>query len=117
MERDLSAYPASENGDALWRMVQNGDDLAIPREVDFSVIFPTEEAALKFAVHLLRNDQKVSFSPYEEHDELPWQVQAHPFMLPTHENITGFEDLLRSESAPFGGRNDGWGCESQGQDS
>jgi hypothetical protein len=37
-------------------------------------------------------------------------------MLPTHENITGFEDLLCSESAAFGGRNDGWGCESQGQD-
>ncbi len=32
-----------------------------------------EKAALQFAVHLLRNDQKVSFSEYEEHDELPWR--------------------------------------------
>jgi hypothetical protein len=61
MARDYSRFPADENGDALWRMAEAGDDLTKPREVDFAVIFPTEGTALQFAVHLLRNGQKVSF--------------------------------------------------------
>ena len=86
------------------------DDLTQAREVTFSVIFPTEESALKFAVHLLRNDQKVSFAPYAEHEEFPWQVEAHPTMVPNHENISGYEAQLAEDAAGFGGRNDGWGC-------
>lgn len=113
MSRDYSIFPDDENGDILWDMSQDGDNLAKPREVDFSVIFPTEAAALEFAVHLLRNDQKVSFSAYEEHEEMPWQVQAHPILIPTHENITGYENQLGQDSALYGGRNDGWGCFAQ----
>jgi hypothetical protein len=111
--RDVSVYPKTENGNVLWHMAEDGDDLSIPREIDFSVILPSEDAALKFAVELLKNGQKVSFSEYEGHDELPWQVQAHPFMLPSHENISGYEQLLANASSAFGGRNDGWGCMSQ----
>lgn len=62
MHRDPLLFPDDENGDVLWQMAQAGDDLSIPREVDFAVIFPSEDDALKFAVHLLRSDQKVSFS-------------------------------------------------------
>lgn len=113
MTRDPELFPADENGDVLWQMAVSGDDLSIPREVDFAVILPSEDAALKFAVHLLRSDQKVSFSAYEEHDELPWQVLAHPYMAPSHENISGFERLLGEAAADFDGRNDGWGCEAQ----
>jgi nicotinamidase-related amidase len=112
-DRDYEAFPDDENGDILWNMALSGDNLDIPREVDFSVIFPTEEAAIKFALHLLRNDQKVSFASYEEHDELPWQVQAHPVMEPTHENISGYEAELARDATPLGGRNDGWGCFAQ----
>ncbi|MET4570389.1 ribonuclease E inhibitor RraB [Rhodanobacter soli] len=113
MHRDPLLFPDDENGDVLWQMAQAGDDLSIPREVDFAVIFPSEDDALKFAVHLLRSDQKVSFSSYEEHDELPWQVLAHPFMEASHENVSGFERLLGEAAEDFGGRNDGWGCEAQ----
>ncbi len=113
MTRDPDLYPADENGDVLWQMVEEGDDLSLPREVDFSVLFPTEEAALAFAVHLLQNEQKVSMGPYEDDEEMPWQVQAHPFMLPTHGNISGFEALLGTDAAGHGGRNDGWGCMAQ----
>lgn len=107
------AFPDDENGQVLRQMAEQGDELAVPREIDFAVIFPTEDAALQFAVRLLRSGQKVSFSAYEEHDELPWQVLAHPYMVPTHDNISGYEGLLETEAAPLGGRNDGWGCEVQ----
>jgi hypothetical protein len=113
MKRDPLQFPNDENGDTLWRMTEEGDDLSIPREVDFSVIFPNEDSALQFAVHLLRNEQKVSFGPYEGSPSMPWQVQAHATMLPTYENISGFEALLERDSAALGGRNDGWGCFSQ----
>ncbi|WP_109127374.1 ribonuclease E inhibitor RraB [Dyella sp. C11] len=106
-------FPDDENGQVLRQMAEQGDDLSVPREIDFAVIFPTEEAALKFALRLLKNGQKVSFSEYEENDELPWQVLAHPFMVPTHENISGYEDLLAQEAATLDGRSDGWGCEVQ----
>ena len=113
MSRDYAKFADDENGDVLLRMSQSGDDLNKPREVDFSVIFPSEEAALQFAVHLLRSDQKVSFAPYPEHPERPWQVQAHPVLVPSHENITGYEDQLARDAEPLGGRNDGWGCFQQ----
>ncbi len=106
-------FPDDENGQVLQQMAEQGDDLSVPREIDFAVIFPSEEAALKFALRLLKSGQKVSFSEYEENDELPWQVLAHPYMEPTHENICGYEDLLAEEADTLGGRNDGWGCEVQ----
>jgi hypothetical protein len=109
MSRNYSEFPDDDNGDVLWKMHQEGDDLRVRREVDFSVIFPTEEAALEFAIHLLRNEQKVSFSTYEENDDLPWQVQAHPVLIPTHENICSYENQLAEDAESLGGRNDGWG--------
>lgn len=113
MTRNFQQFPDDENGDELWDMAQDGDDLSIPREVDFSVIFPTEEAALRFAVHLLKDEQKVSFSEYEDHPELPWQVELHAVMVPTHQAITEYEATLSRDTAEFGGRNDGWGCVAQ----
>jgi hypothetical protein len=110
MERNHAQCPDDDNGDVLWRMLLAGDNLDTQREIDFSVIFPSEGSALKFAEHLLRNQQKVSFSSYEGNDELPWQVQVHSVMLPSHDTITKFEELLAADAEPLGGRNDGWGC-------
>jgi hypothetical protein len=111
--RDLTVFPDDDNGDVLWRMQQNGDNLSTPREIDFSIIFPTEDEVLAFAIYLLRNDQKVSFSPYDGDEEMPWQVQAHPFMAPTYDAISEYEAQLAEDSAEFNGRNDGWGCMQQ----
>lgn len=113
MARDPALFPDDENGDILWQMAESGDNLAKTREIDFSVIFPSEEAALKFAFYLLRSKQKVSFSSYEENPELPWQVQVHPVMPPTHGNISAYESQLAEDAKPLGGRNDGWGCYAQ----
>lgn len=49
MARDDSRFPPDDNGDALWNMAEAGDDLGKRREVDFSVIFPTEAAALQIS--------------------------------------------------------------------
>ena len=60
MERDYAQYRDHENGNVLWKMKQAGEQLNILREVDFAVIFPSEEAAMDFAVRLLRFGHKVS---------------------------------------------------------
>ncbi len=107
------AFPDDDNGDVLRRMAEAGDNLDVAREIDFCVIFPTESAALECAVALLRMDLKVSFSNDECDEQLPWLVQAHPHMHPTHEAITAFESMVGGVAAQFGGRNDGWGCMAQ----
>lgn len=113
MSRDYEQFPDDENGDVLWGMASRGDNLATAREVNFSVVFRTEAAAMEFAIHLLRNEQKVSFSSYDGKDGFTWQVDVHVVMPATYENITGFESLLKSDAEPLGGLNDGWGCFQQ----
>lgn len=113
MNRDFEKYPDDENGNVLWRMAEGGDNLDKAREVDFATVFPDEEAALKFAIYLLRNDQKVSLTRFEENTEMQWQVFAHPRMVPSHDNISKYEALMGDTAARLGGRNDGWGCFGQ----
>ncbi|TBR39257.1 MULTISPECIES: ribonuclease E inhibitor RraB [Dyella] len=103
-------FPDDENGQVLATMAERGDRLDQPREIDFSVIFPSEDQALAFAITLLRGGAKVSFSEYEENPELSWEVTVHPVMVPRHGDITAFEAMLAAEAEPLGGRNDGWGC-------
>ena len=65
MTRDLILFPEDEIGNTLWEMQQKGDDLLNGREIEFSVLFPSQELALKFGQLLLENNQKLSFTPYE----------------------------------------------------
>lgn len=113
MHRDFSDFPDDENGNILWGMAKDGDKLQVPREVNFSVVFPSEQSAMTFAVHLLRNGQKVSCSEYDGKKGFSWQVEAHPVMAATYENISGYEQLLGDDAKSLGGINDGWGCFSQ----
>ncbi len=110
MERDYAQYPDDENGNVLWKMQQGGDQLDIPREVDFVVIFPSEQAAMDFAVRLLRYGQKVSMGQSQGVSDFPWQVQAHPIMVPSYEHVSSYERQLGKDATALGGRNDGWGC-------
>ena len=109
MQRDFSAFPEDENGETLWYIAQEGIDLVHPREIDFSVVFPTKESALEFSMTMLRCEQKVRCCYYEENDEFPMDVTVYPTMVPTHDNITAFEAELSVHAEPLGGHNDGWG--------
>ncbi|MGC2615598.1 MAG: ribonuclease E inhibitor RraB [Terracidiphilus sp.] len=41
-------FPDDENGDVLRRMAANGNDLSLPRNIDFTVVFPNESTAQRF---------------------------------------------------------------------
>ena len=110
MQRDEELFPLDNVGNALWQMLEGGDDLTIEREFEFSVIFADQEQALKFGQLLLENNQKLSFCPYQGDDAFPWEITAYPFMSASYENIAAYQELLTTSVAPFSGNYDGWYC-------
>lgn len=110
MDRDLTLFPNNNTGDALWQMKQAGGDLETVREVEFSVLFPSQALALQFGQLLLENHQKLSFTPFPENNELPWEITAYPEMALNFENISAYQELLETSSAPLQGQFDGFYC-------
>ena len=94
MSRDLILFPEDELGNTLWQMLEKGETLEDEREVEFSMLFPTQEQALKFGQVLLENNQKLSFTPFVENETLPWEITAYPYMTVTYENIMSYQELL-----------------------
>jgi hypothetical protein len=106
-------FPADANGDALQRLQANGDDLTRPRDVDFTVVFPNENAAKLFAQQVSSIGYSVTVEFAETVKECPWDVVVVKHMVPTHQEIGSFEGVLESVANPLGGHNDGWGCFSE----
>ena len=105
--------PADENGDVLRGLVARGDDLSLPRDIDFTVVLASEEAAAAFADPLRSRDVRVGVKRTDSAPGLPWDVTVTRHMLPEHAATGQFEDELARLAAPLGGRNDGWGCFEQ----
>jgi hypothetical protein len=103
-------FPDDENGDVLRRMKADGDDFDKPRNIDFTVVFATEIAAQQFASHFRELGHKVWVNRSGCVPDLPWDVLVVKFMLPSHQSISEFEEILEFSAVPLGGRNDGWGC-------
>lgn len=111
MDRDFSRFPNDDNGDVLWRLVENGDDLSIARDIDFSLDFETEQAALECGMFLFKNEYKIQLEPpLEDEPESPWTVQVMPYMAPDHAQISHMEGYLKDVAKHFGGDCTGWGC-------
>jgi len=109
--RDISLFPEDAIGNALWQFKEQGVVLEQENEVEFSVIFPTQEQALKFGHLLLENGQKLSFSPFDANPDFPWEITAYPFMPLNYENIIAYQALLEEHCPAFGGKYDGWYCQ------
>jgi hypothetical protein len=111
MKRDYTQFPKDDNAEVLWQLRCEGDSLTEPRELDFTVILPSEEAAIEFAVICLRSGFKVEMeeSPEEERqdDGLNRNVTVYTHAVPTHLDITA-EQSLGEHAAPLGGRTSGW---------
>lgn len=110
MSRNLTLFPSDNIGDALWKMHQAGEELEQVREVEFSVLFPTQVLALQFGQLLLENNQKLSFTPFPDSEEYSWEITAYPEMPLSYENITAYQELLETSSKPLKGKFDGFYC-------
>ena len=104
--------PDDENGDVLRRMAARGDDLSRPRIVDFTQIFPTETAARAFAAKAAAEGLFAIVERTETVPDLPWDVIIEHSLAPNHTAVTTLELKLAEMAEDFGGRADGWGCES-----
>ena len=102
--------PDDLNGDVLRRMRRSGDSLTQSRVIDFSIVFPTEDAVARFIEIMHDNGLKASYKNSGVHDDEPWDATVKKDMVPDHAEIGTMEDWLEKHAAPLDGRNDGWGC-------
>jgi len=106
-------HPNDDNGDALRRLEADGDDLSRPRDIDFTVVFPDEMSAEEFARQIRGDGYKATVELKKVVKTHPWDVVVVKNMIPTHSDITSFEQELQGIADRLDGRNDGWGCVSQ----
>ena len=105
--RDMTLFPDDENGDILFGIWKRGGTLDVPRPVDFSLIFPTEEQAVAFAKDLQSRDGEVEVSYFEEKE--CWDLRFSPTIVPSWSNISETESWLGAAAEKYEGTNDGWG--------
>ena len=103
----FAMLPDDENGDVLRAMLEDGDDLTIPREIDFLLVFADEAAARAFADAANQLPDLIVSIPGMD-DEGIWQVVTSRHMAPKHADITKLENELTVLAESFGGYPDGW---------
>ena len=106
MQRDQIALPSDENGEALWRAVQNGLSLGQEHCVRFAVAFPTYTNAFRFGCFLLRQGYWVQVN--EGTDGVGDEVLLEIGLYVTPAEISGAEMWLQEHAAEFEGRPAGW---------
>jgi len=94
-------------------MESEGDDLTRPREIEFTVVFPSEDSARQFARQMLAEGYGASCDSSETVEGFPWDVIVIKHMVPSYSEIGTFEVMLQEAADRFGGHNDGWGCFSE----
>ena len=104
-------FPDDENGDVLRRMQASGDNLDVPRDMNFAFAFKTQSEAERFAAAVTAPDYHAEASPYSERKM--WQAEVTHHMTPTHAAITELEARLTKIAVEYGGEADGWGSFQQ----
>jgi hypothetical protein len=94
-----------ENAEILRAMARDGDNLSVPRDVDFSIIFNNEDDARRFISNIMSIYPDIRCRIAELSD-----VTVTKFMIPTVNNISDFEAIIGELASKFNGINDGWGC-------
>ena len=109
MARDYVLFPNDENGNTLWHMYRDGDDLSQPHEIEFMLSFQEQIAAERCALTLLRQQQKISVVPDPEHAS-EWLLTLYITLYPNYIEITELEQWLHDVAASMGASYQGWGC-------
>ena len=106
----IDDFPDDKNGDVLRWMREYGDDLAMARGIDFTVVFSSESHAEQFRTVFSEKGYKTSIEKTDSDPEYPWDVVVVKHMLPSHEDIGQFESELQDIASRFDGFNGGWCC-------
>ena len=105
----FAMLPDDENGDVLRAMLEDGDDLTLPREIDFHLVFGDEAGATAFAEAAKLQPDLLASAPAVDEEGI-WLVTASRHMVPRHADITRLEKELTVLAESFGGYPDGWEC-------
>lgn len=103
----VAEYPNDADGDALRRLVADGNDMAAPMVIDFPVVLPTEAAAQQFAVLAAAKSYAVQI--WQHDDDSDWDVICAIEMVPTYADVVRIQAELSELAEPFGGICDSWG--------
>ena len=109
-ERDLELFPNDDNGDVLWQMAQDGDDLTEAHEIEYSIAFTDKAKAEQCALFLLHEEQKISLFIDEESENQEWMITIYVYMEPEYSDIVDLEEWFSKIANEHGGEYDGWGC-------
>ena len=109
-ERDLELFPNDDNGDVLWQMAQDGDDLTEAHEIEYSIAFTDKAKAEQCALFLLNEEQKISLFIDEESENQEWIITIYVYMEPEYSDIVDLEEWFTIIANEHGGEYDGWGC-------
>ena len=112
MTRNYELYPDDDNGNVLWQMHTDGDDLTEPHEIEYSIAFKSEEQADQCALYLLKEEQKISLFEDTEGESSEWIITIYVYMEPEHSDIVDLEEWFTKIAEQHGGEYDGWGCMS-----
>ena len=110
MTRNYELYPDADNGNVLWQMHTDGDDLTEPHEIEYSIAFKSEEQADQCALYLLKEEQKISVFEDTEGESSEWIITIYVYMEPEHSDIVDLEEWFTKIAEQHGGEYDGWGC-------
>lgn len=108
MSRDYQQFPDDDNGNVLWQMAQDGDDLTVAHEIEYSISFKSQETAEKCALFLLQEEQKISLFQDEESNE--WFISIYVYMEPDYSDVVDLEEWFTKTGQEYNGEYDGWGC-------
>ncbi len=111
---NMNDFPDNDDGDALRRIRDSGNDLSRPMDVDIHIAAPSEEAAIEIAnlAGTLGYRTEVYFDDdVEDVDNVPepWTCQCSRVMVLDYNSITEIQVQLNALAAPHGGYVDGWG--------
>ena len=79
--KSADQFPDDENGEVLRHMAESGDDLSKPRDIDFTVVMPSEDAARLFSAHFSNAGYLVKVDESGTVPELPWDVVVVKHMI------------------------------------
>ena len=105
--------PDDENGDVLRQMLDDGDDLTVPRDIEFQFVFGEQAHAAAFAQQALALGDLAVSDPAVDEDGV-WEVLATRHMAASHAAITALETQLGELAKVHGGFPDGWSCMAVG---
>ena len=106
----MRPYPEGADGDALMRVAARGSDMEAPMLIEFFVSAVNETAARNCQERLSSRDFHSVVSPddAEDDDVATWTVTIPVEMIPDHDEVVYFQEVLTEDLSQFGGTADGW---------